>query len=273
MKLFLPALDFVAKELEAVPDMYDPRLLRMQLHAQLFQDSAGRIHCGSCLCCRFAGKHPIIGIPRKLIPSQPHLPIKRRQKYVTERRRNYASLRSSALGWKELPLSVASRLEHCLDEAQHSAIRYPLGHQREKFFVIDGPEKVSEVRIHDPLRPTLDLFPDLAQCILCRSPSPISEASIIEYWLEDGFQPIEQRLLAHAVINRRYAEHSILSWFVPLRNRVLSHRQRLIRKPRDSAHLFLHCPGSPSPAPRPSPDSSACTPCRLMNGPSWHPSG
>jgi hypothetical protein len=81
--------------------------------------------------------------------------------------RDYTSLRSSALGWKELPLSVASRLEHCLDEAQHSAIRYPLGYQREKFFVIYGPEKVSEVRIYDPLRPALNLFPDLAQCILC----------------------------------------------------------------------------------------------------------
>src|SRR5205807_8325671 len=98
--------------------------------------------------------------------------------------------------------------------------------QREKFFVINGPEKVSEVRIHDPLRPALNLLPDLAECILCRPPSPISETSIIEYRLEDGFQPIEQRLLAHAVIDRRYAEHSVLSWFVPLRNRVLSHRQR-----------------------------------------------
>jgi hypothetical protein len=29
MKLSIPALDFVAKELEAVPDMDDPRLLRM----------------------------------------------------------------------------------------------------------------------------------------------------------------------------------------------------------------------------------------------------
>jgi site-specific DNA recombinase len=91
------------------------------------------------------------------------------QNYLLCKRRDFASLRSSALGWKELPLSVASRLEHCLDEAQHSAIRYPLGYQREKFFVIYGPEKVSEVRIYDPLRPALDFFPDLAQCILCLS--------------------------------------------------------------------------------------------------------
>jgi 4-carboxymuconolactone decarboxylase len=41
-------------------------------------------------------------------------------------------------------------------------------------------------------------------------------------------QPIEQRLLTHAIIDRGYAEHSILAGFVPLRNRVLSHRQRLI---------------------------------------------
>jgi hypothetical protein len=33
MKLSVSALDFVAEELEAVPNMDDPRLLRMQLHA------------------------------------------------------------------------------------------------------------------------------------------------------------------------------------------------------------------------------------------------
>src|SRR5215470_16415459 len=41
----------------------------------------------------------------------------------------------------------------------------------------------------------------------------------------------------------------------------------------DSAHLHLHYPDSLSPFPRPSPGSSACTLCRLRNGPSWHPSG
>src|SRR5580692_272161 len=228
MKLSVPALDFVAEELETVLDVHNPRLLRMQLHAQLFQDLVGRAHCRTCLCCRFTGDHPIIGIPRQLKSSQPHLPIKRRQKYVAERGRNHTPLRSPALRRKELPISVASRLEHRLDEAKHSAIRYLLGYQREEFLMIHRPEKVSEICIHNPLRPALDFFPDLARCVLRRSPSPISEASIVEYRLEDGLQPIEQRLLTHAVIDRRYAEHTILSWFVPLRNRVLSHRQRLI---------------------------------------------
>src|SRR6266478_554939 len=45
------------------------------------------------------------------------------------------------------------------------------------------------------------------------------------------------------------------------------------QKPPESAHQLLHFPGSLSPSPRPSPGSSACTRCRLMNGPSWHPSG
>src|SRR5262249_17489767 len=41
----------------------------------------------------------------------------------------------------------------------------------------------------------------------------------------------------------------------------------------DSARPHLHYPGWPLPSPRPSPGSSACTPCQLMNGPSLHPSG
>src|SRR5580700_10472383 len=98
MKLSVPALDFVAEELETVLDVHNPRLLRMQLHAQ----------CRTCLCCRFTGDHPIIGIPRQLKSSQPHLPIKRRQKYVAERGRNHTPLRSPALRRKELPISVAS---------------------------------------------------------------------------------------------------------------------------------------------------------------------
>ncbi len=71
-----------------------------------------------------------------------------------------------------------------------AAVGYSLGYQREEFFMVRGPEEVSEIRIHDPLRPALYLFPHFAQGILRGSPSPISEASIIEYQLEDGLQPM-----------------------------------------------------------------------------------
>src|SRR5258707_7043767 len=176
---------------EAMLRVNDPRLRRMSLPSQLYQDSASRVHCRTCFRCRFTGDHPVIGIPRQLISSQPHLPIKRRQEYVAERWRNHSSLGSAALGRKELPFSVASCFEHRLDKAKHSAICYSLGDQREKFFVIHRPEKISEICVHDPLRPALNLLPDLAQRVLRRSPSPIAKAGIIEYRLEDGLQPIE----------------------------------------------------------------------------------
>ena len=94
--------------------------------------------------------------------------------------------------------------------------------------MVRGPEEISQIRIDDPLRPALYLLPHFAQGILRGSPSPISEAGIIEYRFEDGLQPVEQRLLTHAIIDRGYAKHSILARFVPLRDRVLSHRQRPI---------------------------------------------
>src|SRR5438309_1990818 len=113
------------------------------------------------------------------------------QNYLLCKRSNHSSLGSAALGRKELPFPVASRFEHRLDKAKHSAICYSLGHQREKFFVIHRPEKISEICVHDPLRPALNLLPDLAQRVLRRSPSPIAKAGLIEYRLEDGLQPVE----------------------------------------------------------------------------------
>jgi hypothetical protein len=44
--------------------------------------------------------------------------------YLLCKGREHTSLRSPALGRKEPPSSIASRLEHRLDQAQHSAIRY-----------------------------------------------------------------------------------------------------------------------------------------------------
>jgi site-specific DNA recombinase len=50
------------------------------------------------------------------------------QNYLLCKGRDYPSLWSATLGRKELPFAVASRLEHCLNKAKHSAIRYPLGY-------------------------------------------------------------------------------------------------------------------------------------------------
>src|SRR5215469_4416116 len=120
--------------------MHDPRLLRMQLHPQLVQNPKRRGHCRSRFPRRFTGYYPIIGVPRKLISLASHLLIKWRQKYVTEQRRNYPTLRSPALARKESPFTIASCLERRPYQAQHPTVRYSLGHQREEFLMIHGPE-------------------------------------------------------------------------------------------------------------------------------------
>ncbi|HET8548411.1 MAG TPA: hypothetical protein VFL57_10425 [Bryobacteraceae bacterium] len=228
MKSPLPALDLVSKKLKSLPNMHDPRLLRMQLHAQLIQNPKRRGHRRPRLCRRFAGHYPVIGIPRKLIPLAPHLLIERRQKYVTEQGRNHPALRSPALGWKQPPFAITPGLEHRLNQAQHPAVGYSLSNEREQFCVIHRSEKVLQIRVHDPLPPSLNLPPHLAHGVLRRSPSPISEVGLIEHRLEDRFQPVEQRLLAYPVINRRNSQRAQLARLARLRDLHLPHRLRPI---------------------------------------------
>src|ERR1035437_658392 len=80
----LTAFDLVPKKLESLPHVHNPRLLRMQLHAQFVQNPKRRGHCLSRLCCRLAGCYPVVGVPRELISFAPHLLIERRQKDVAE---------------------------------------------------------------------------------------------------------------------------------------------------------------------------------------------
>src|SRR4051794_18412333 len=126
------------------------------------------------------------------------------------------------------PSAIASGLQHCLNEAQHSAIGYSLGYEREKFRLIHRPEEILQICVHNPLPPTRHLFPNFAQGILCRPPSPISEVGFVEHRLEDRFQPIEQRLLAHPVVNRRDSQRAKLSRLSFLRDPYLPYRLRPI---------------------------------------------
>src|SRR5450631_3212635 len=106
----LAALDLVSKKFESLPDMHDPRLLRMQLHTQLIQNPKRRGYRRARFCCRLAGCNPVVGVPRNLISLAPHLLIERRQMYVTEQGRNNPALRSPALARKQPPLAIASCL-------------------------------------------------------------------------------------------------------------------------------------------------------------------
>src|SRR5262245_10011717 len=223
-----PPLDLVSQELEADLHVNDPRLVRVQRHAQRLQKSCG---LGQSTC-RFrpcvTGDHPIVGRPRQPITSATHLPVKRSQKDVTEQGRDNSPLGYSLLRGEALAVGEHPRLKHPPDEAEYPTIRNALGDKRHELLLIRRPEEVFQIGVHDPLGTRLQLLPDLPQRILRRSSLAVSEAGIIEYRLEDRFQPVEQRLLAHAVVNRRNAERAILARLAGLGNQVSTYRQGLV---------------------------------------------
>src|SRR5690242_15077201 len=94
--------------------------------------------------------------------------------------------------------------------------------------MIHRPEKVFQIAVNNPLLSASNFFPHLTHGVFGRPPSSISEVGIIEYRLEDWFQPIEQRLLAYPVVNRRNSQRTKLARLSCLRNLHLPHRLRLI---------------------------------------------
>src|ERR1700674_1095514 len=68
--------------------------------------------------------------------------------------------------------------------------------------MLDRSEEIFQICVDNPLPSTPNFLPHLAQRIVCRSPSPISEVGFIKYRLKDRFQPIEQRLLTQTIIDR-----------------------------------------------------------------------
>src|SRR6516164_2224038 len=95
--------------------------------------------------------------------------------------------------------------------------------------MVDRPEEVFQIGVHDPLAPAPYLPPHLAHRVLGRAPSPIADVGIIEYRLKDRLQSIDQRLLAYAVTHRRYAYHPLLATLASyLRDWCLPDRLRLI---------------------------------------------
>ena len=89
-------------------------------------------------------------------------------------------------------------------------------------------KEISQIGIHDPFATLLDLFPNLAQCILCRSSWPISKVGIIKYGLKDRLKPVKQSLLAYAIIYSRYPKRTILARLAWLRDHFLSDRKRAV---------------------------------------------
>jgi len=91
-----------------MPDVDDPRLLRIDVHAQLLQDSTRRLQRDTRLRRGRAGDDPVVRVPRELITLASHLPIKRGQENVAQQRRG-GSLNAkdnfrferTIMGWRE----------------------------------------------------------------------------------------------------------------------------------------------------------------------------
>ena len=70
-----------------------------------------------------------------------------------------------------------NRLQHLLNELQHSAVGDLLSDEGQELFVIYGSKKVFEIRIDDPLTSGLHFTPDLGQGIGCLATLTIPKAA------------------------------------------------------------------------------------------------
>ena len=135
----------------------------------------------------------------------------------------------------------------------------------------------SQIRLYNPLIPLVQFPPRSAPWV----PLPVAVVGII-YRLEDRSQTVQQRLLAHPIIDRRDANK------LPrprLGDQALENRLRHILSvpqfpvqssllgamPRSHLSINDRHLGCASPSPRPPPSSSACTLCPPVSGPSSRP--
>src|ERR1700685_3662587 len=75
------------------------------------------------------------------------------------------------------PLVFVACLEVLLNKLQHSAVGDLLSNQSQEFVVIDRPEIIFQIRVYDPLVPSLYFAPDLGQRISCLSTFPIPKTA------------------------------------------------------------------------------------------------
>src|SRR5262245_59596876 len=220
--------DRVAEKRDALAHMHNPRLAQIEVHAEGCEDLGRAPQCRFRFLPTPARHGPVIGISRELVASPPHLPIERCQENVAQQGRDHPTLRGALRRGKQTAMLHGASRQHPLDERQHATVRHPLRHQGHELVVVDRPEVVLQIRVHDPLRARFDLSPHLAQRILGRPARSVAKAAVVKERLEDRLKPIEQRLLAHTVDDRRNAQWTPLARFAHLRDVDPSDGQRLV---------------------------------------------
>ena len=107
---------------------------------------------------------------------------------IAQQWRDDLSLRGSSWGLASLSLLLVARLQHLLNELQHSAVGNLLSDQGQEFFVIYGSEEVFEIRIDDPLVSGPHFTPDLTQGVGRLAAFTIPKATRIKDLFKDRFQ-------------------------------------------------------------------------------------
>ena len=88
--------------------------------------------------------------------------------YLLRTGRDHPALRGALRRGKQLAILHRAGRQHPLDQHQHTSVRHALGHQGHKLVMVDRPEIVLQVGIHDPLGARFDLPPQFAQRVLGR---------------------------------------------------------------------------------------------------------
>ena len=127
---------------QAVRDVHNPGLRLIEHHAELFEN----LHCSRQgmfrLGPRPTGHNPVVRPSRELVPLPPHLLIEGSQQDIAQQWRNDSSLWSSPWSRKFPAPFFIARLQHLLNELQHSAVGKLLSDQGQEFFVIYGSERL-----------------------------------------------------------------------------------------------------------------------------------
>jgi len=125
---------------------------------------------------------------------------------------SFTPLRGSRWSRKLLSLCFVACFQHPLNQLQHAAVGDLLSDKGQQLLVIHRPEKIFQIRVHDPLVSVLHLTPDLGQGIGGLATFAVPKAARIKDTLKDRLQAVDQCLLTYPVINRRYAERPCLAW-------------------------------------------------------------
>ena len=100
-------------------------------------------------------------------------------------------------------------LEEALDEVQHTTIRNPTSHFREKAGMRDRVEVALQVRVDHPHMARFHKPVHVAQRILAAQTRPEAVASRFEFVLKDRLDDQLQGRLNHAILNDRYTERAL----------------------------------------------------------------